>query len=72
MVVSENMRTRAASKVLLDKLFELLFINARANYIAEKSDVLGLLSVCTHSRLAKTLMATLEPPKYSWTMELFS
>ncbi len=72
MIVSENMRTRAASKVLLDKLSELLFIHALANYIAEKPDELGLLSVYTHPRLAKALKAIHETPEYPWTLELLA
>ncbi len=72
MIVAESCQTRAASKVLLDKLSELLFIHALAQHLADKPNELGVLSVYTHPRLAKALNAIHQHPEKAWTLELMA
>lgn len=72
MIVVENRQTRAASKVLLDKLSELLFIYALAQYIADNPNELGILSMYTHPRLAKSLNAIHQRPNHPWTLALLA
>lgn len=69
MILAESMMVSAASKVLLDKLSELLFTYALRQYLTDNPDEVGMLAVYGHPRLARVVAAIHQHPEYEWSLE---
>lgn len=69
MIVTESMHIRPASKVLLDKLSELLFTYALRQYLSDYPSEIGMLAVYGHQRLAQAVSAVHQHPEYEWTLD---
>jgi AraC-like DNA-binding protein len=69
MIIAENMRLGPASKVLLDKLSELLFTYALRQYLADNSTKVGILAIYGHPRLAKVVDEIHQHPAREWSLE---
>lgn len=72
MILGESMRESPASKVLLDKLSELLFTYALRQYLMEHPKEVGMLAIYGHSRLSKVIEAIHQHPEREWTLELMA
>ncbi len=72
MIIDENHKIGMASKVILDKLSELLFALARRQYLLDKPNGVGFLSVYAHPRIAKAISALHKHPEKTWTLELMA
>lgn len=72
MVCAENMNVGAGSKVIFDRLSELLFTYALRQYFKENPVKAGMLAVYGHQRLAKVIEATHRFPDKDWTLELMA
>lgn len=69
MIIAESFSGGAASKVLLDKLSELLFTYALRQYLTDNPSEVGMLAIYGHPRLAKAVNAIHQHPDYAWTLE---
>ncbi|OIQ86566.1 RCS-specific HTH-type transcriptional activator RclR [mine drainage metagenome] len=69
MILAESLNGGAASKVLLDKLSELLFTYALRQYLTDNPSEVGMLAIYGHPRLAKAVNAIHQSPDYAWTLE---
>lgn len=69
MILAESMKVGPASKVLLDKLAELLFTYALRQYLTDNPGEVGMLAVYGHPRLAKAINAMHQHPDREWTLE---
>jgi len=72
MIINENHKIGMASKVILDKLSELLFTLAIRQYLMDNPNGVGFLSVYAHPRIAKTISALHKHPEKNWTLELMA
>lgn len=69
MILAESMQVGPASKVLLDKLSELLFTYALRQYLTDHPSEVGMLAVYGHPRLARAAYAIHQNPEQKWTLE---
>lgn len=69
LIVAESFACTAASTVLLDRVSEILFIQALRHYLQHHQHQLGILSLYTHPRLAAALTAIHQSPENNWTLE---
>lgn len=69
MIVAENMRGGPASKVLLDKLSELLFTYALRQHLIDHPGEVGMLAIYGHPRLARAANALHQHPELEWTLD---
>lgn len=69
MIVTESMQVGPASKVLLDKLSELLFTYALRQYLTDHPGEVGMLAIYGHPRLARAVSAVHQRPDYEWTLD---
>ncbi|MBY0579828.1 MAG: AraC family transcriptional regulator [Burkholderiales bacterium] len=69
MIVAESLKVGPASKVLLDKLSELLFTYALRQYLADNPGEAGMLAIYGHPRLARAINAVHQHPELEWTLE---
>lgn len=69
MMLAESMIVSAASKVLLDKLSELLFTYALRQYLTDHPSEVGMLAVYGHPRLVRAAYAIHQHPEQEWTLE---
>lgn len=72
MLVEENRIIGMASKVIFDKLSELLFTYALRQYLLDNPNDVGVLSVYGHPRIAKAISAMHKYPERAWTLELMA
>jgi AraC-like DNA-binding protein len=68
MILAESMRISPASKVLLDKLSELLFTYALRQYLTDHPGEVGMLAIYGHPRLARAIDAIHRHPDQEWTL----
>lgn len=68
MILTESMRIGPASKVLLDKLSELLFTYALRQHLTDNPGEVGMLAIYTHPRLAQAINAVHRHPEQDWTL----
>jgi AraC-like DNA-binding protein len=69
MILAESMKVGPASKVLLDKLSELLFTYAMRQYLTDNPGEVGMLACYGHPRLAQAISAMHQHPEQVWTLE---
>lgn len=69
MILAESMRVGPASKVLLDKLSELLFTYALRQHLTDHPGEAGMLAIYAHPRLAQAINAVHRHPEQDWTLE---
>ena len=69
MILAESLNVGPASKVIVDKLSELLFTYALRQHLTGKPGEAGLLSIYGHPRLAKAIDAIHKQPDHEWTLE---
>lgn len=69
LILRESMNQGFASKVLIDKVAELLFVYALRQYVIDSPDNVLLLGAYGHSSLAKVISAIHEHPEQVWTLE---
>lgn len=69
MVSAENMNVGAGSKVVFDRLSELLFTYALREHFMVNPSQAGMLAVYGHHRLAKVVEALHRFPDKGWTLE---
>lgn len=69
MILAESMKIGPASKVIVDKLSELLFTYALRQFLLTHPKEVGMLGLYGHSRLAKAINAIHQHPEYDWTLE---
>lgn len=69
MILAESLRVGPASKVLLNKLSELLFTYALRQYLTNNPAEAGMLAIYGHARLAKAVNAIHQQPEQDWTLE---
>lgn len=72
MIINENHNIGIASKVIFDKLSELLFAYALKQYLLDNPNKLGALSLYVHPRIAKAVSAIHSHPEKNWTLELMA
>lgn len=72
MIRMESMESGPASKTILDKLSELLFIYALRQYITDEPMKAGMLALYGHTRLAKAIHAIHQSPDKAWTLEMMA
>ncbi|VAW64151.1 Transcriptional regulator, AraC family [hydrothermal vent metagenome] len=72
MIIDENHNISMASKVVLDKLTELLFTYALRQYLLDNPDKTGIFSIYAHPRIAKAVSAIHKHPEKNWTLELMA
>jgi len=69
MLVSENLSLGPASKVIFDRLSELLFTYAVRQYLADHPEQVGLLSLYSHERLALAINEIHQKPEQNWSLD---
>ncbi len=69
LIINENHKIGMASKVILDKLSELLFTLAIRQYLMDHPHGVGFLSLYAHPRIAKAISALHKHPEKAWTLE---
>ncbi len=67
--LAENLQGGPASKVIFDRLSELLFIYALRQYLIERPQDVGMLAIYGHRRLAPAIAAVHENPNGEWTLD---
>lgn len=67
--LAENLSAGPASKVIFDRLSELLFIYAFRQYLNEHPSEVGMLGLYSHARLARVVAAIHEQPEREWTLD---
>jgi AraC-like DNA-binding protein len=72
LILLESMESGPASKAILDKLSELLFIYALRQYIEDHPVKSGMLALYSHQRLAKAVYAIHKAPEKTWTLEMMA
>ncbi len=72
LILLESMENGPATKALLDKLSELLFIYALRQYIEDHPVKSGMLALYSHQRLAKAVYAIHNAPDKAWTLEMMA
>lgn len=68
-IVAENRALGSASKVVLDRLSELLFTYALRAYVTDQPDHATILSLYGHERLAVAVSEIHRQPAYNWTLD---
>lgn len=68
MIVLENSQTGPASKVILNRLSELLFTYAVRQHLTENPKEVGFLALYGHPRLANAINAVHQAPEKNWTL----
>ena len=68
MILAESIQVGPASKVLLDKLSELLFTYALRQYLTDHPGEVGVLAIYGHPRLARSINAIHQHPEHEWTL----
>lgn len=69
MIVNENHNIGIGSRVIFDKLSELLFTYALKQYLLDNPNKIGVLSLYVHPRIAKAVSAIHKYPERNWTIE---
>ncbi len=69
MLVEENNRVGMASKVILDKISELLFTYALRHHLSRHTQNTGIFALYSHPRIARSVRAIHQHPEQSWTLE---
>lgn len=69
MVVTENRSLSIVSKVVFDRLSELLFTYAIREYVGGQTDQATMLSLYGHERLAMAVNAIHRQPAHDWTLD---
>lgn len=72
MILAESLTVSPASKVLLDKLSDLLFTYALRRYLTDHPSEVGMLAIYGHPRLAHAVHAIHQHPEQEWTLELMA
>ncbi len=72
MILAESLVVNPASKILLDKLSELLFTYALRQYLSDHPGEVGMLAIYGHPRLARAAYAIHQHPEQEWTLELLA
>jgi len=72
LIINENHNIGMASKVILDKLSELLFTLAIRQYLTDNPHGVGFLSLYAHPRIAKAISALHKHPEKVWSLELMA
>ncbi len=67
--LAENLQAGPASKVIFDRLSELLFIYALRQYLTDHPQHAGMLALYGHPRLARAVNAVHRQPDVEWTLE---
>ncbi|HEY5994240.1 MAG TPA: AraC family transcriptional regulator [Gallionellaceae bacterium] len=67
--LAENMQGGPASKVIFDRLSELLFVYALRQYVADYPQNAGMLALYGHPRLARAVAAVQARPEQDWTLD---
>ena len=67
--LAENMHGGPASKVIFDRLSELLFTYALRQYLMEHPTEVGILAIYGHPRLARAIEAVHLRPDFEWTLD---
>jgi AraC-like DNA-binding protein len=69
MILTESLKVGPASKVIIDKLSELLFTYALRQYLTDHPGEVGMLAIYGHPRLARAINAMHQHPNQEWTLE---
>lgn len=69
LIIEENMTVDQTSKVIQDRLSELLFIYALRQFLADHPEQESLLSLYGHKQLSKAVEAIHRNPAEPWTLE---
>jgi AraC-like DNA-binding protein len=69
LMLTESFANNATSSVILDRLSEILFIQALQHYIQNQNPHTGILALYGHPRLALALTAIHQSPETKWTLE---
>lgn len=72
MIVIENMKMASASKVILNRLSELLFTYSLRQHLNDKPENVGMLALYGDVRIAKAINAIHFNPSKNWTLELMA
>ncbi len=67
--LAENLQAGPASKVIVDRLSELLFIYAVRQYLMDHPHEAGMLALYAHPRLARAIAAVHQRPDADWTLD---
>jgi len=67
--LAENMQEGPASKVIFDKLSELLLTYALRQYLMDHPEDVGMLAIYGHPRLTRVLEAIHLHPDFEWTLD---
>ena len=67
--LAENISGGAASKVIFDRLSELLFTYALRQYLTDHPEEVGVLAIYGNSRLARVIEAIHQQPEKDWTLD---
>lgn len=66
--IAENLRINPASKLIFDKLSELLFTFALRQYLLDRPAEAGMFALYGHPRLSKVVEAIHRHPEHRWTL----
>ncbi len=69
LIITESFTSSSASSVLLDRVSEILFIQALRHHLQSHKPQLGVLALYGHPRLAVALTAIHRSPESNWTLE---
>ncbi|MDE2310787.1 MAG: AraC family transcriptional regulator [Betaproteobacteria bacterium] len=69
MILVESLKVGPASKVIIDKLSELLFTYALRQYLTDKPGKAGILAIYAHPRITNAIDAIHRRPDHEWTLE---
>lgn len=69
LVIEASWTSRSLTTVVLDRLCELLFINALSHYLSQSPRQPGLLALHAHPRISQALSALHKQPEARWTVE---
>ena len=72
MVCAENMNVGSGSKVIFNRLSELLFTYALRQFLLANPGQVGMLAIYGHPRLVKVINAIHQHPDQDWTLELMA
>ena len=67
--LAENLHGGPASKVIFDRLAELLFTYALRQYLTEHPAEAGMLAIYGHPRLARAIEVVHRQPDFDWTLD---
>jgi len=69
MIVRENGTEQPASKIIINRLSELLFTYALRQYLADNPEQSGMLAVYSDANLVKAISCIHSKPENNWTLE---